>query len=374
VFSKKSSLKIGFLGGGQLARMLILEAHPLSLESHVYCLAKSEPAAQVTSHWHSGSLADSEALVKFVKEMDLVTFESEFFPAKLLAEIDHKNPGKIFPRPSIMQIIQNRQSQKDLLLEAKIPTAKYVNVQTTADLDKAWNDLGGSFVLKKCYGGYDGYGTYFARNFSDLGELSSVVANSDTAFIAEKMISFKRELAIIFVRNTRGQIINLPLVESKQTNGRCDYVLGPSKHPQLIKVQKKITGMMKKMDYVGALAFEFFDTGQELLVNEMAPRVHNSGHYSQDALSESQFLLHLKAGLGHSLNKPKLLSKNFVMVNILGGNDQPLKLPENLQGSLHLYGKTENRLNRKMGHLNYIGDSSKKLLQQAFKERKLFQS
>ena len=181
-------------------------------------------------------------------------------------------------------------------------------------------------------------------------------------------------MAAIFVRNLQGQVINLPLVESKQTEGRCDYVMGPTKHSQFEKMQKKISGMMKKIDYVGALGVEFFDSGKELIVNELAPRVHNSGHYSQNALLENQFLLHLKAGLGNSLKQPKILSKNFVMVNLLGTSENPMSLPENIEGSLHLYGKKENRLNRKMGHINYLGDDSKKLLLKALKERKLFHS
>lgn len=366
-------MKLGFLGGGQLARMMILEAQPLGLECHVFCGSKNDPAAQVCAHWHSGDFTDSSDLLSFVNKMDLVTFESEFVPVKALLEIEKKQTEKIFPRPSIMGKIQNRQSQKQLLIDYKIPTAPYVLVKTAGDLDKAWDKLQGSFVLKTCYGGYDGYGTHFGKKFSDLGKLAPLVANSDHGFIAEKWIPFKRELAVMLFRNKGGEHIAFPLVQSYQVQGTCDLVAGPMKHPQFDKIRKKLFTMMDQIDYVGALGIEFFDTGKELLVNELAPRVHNSGHYSQNALLDSQFCLHLKAGLGHRLMKPRQLSKAFVMANILGTSDQDLTLPTHIQGKIHLYGKRDNRPRRKMGHVNYIGDNIKKLISIAIKERKLFQ-
>lgn len=235
------AVKIGFLGGGQLARMMIQEAQSLGLECHVFCASKQDPAAQVTAHWTPGNITDVKALTAFVEKMDLVTFESEFVPALALEQFSAKIRGKIFPKPSIMREMQNRKSQKELLLKYQIPTAPFVLVNTPKDLDHAWKDLKGSFVLKTCYGGYDGYGTFFARNFSDLGKLATTVTNSEQGFIAEKMISFKRELAVIFVRNQSGKTISLPLVESKQEQGACDYVIGPTGHKSFPKTQKKIT-------------------------------------------------------------------------------------------------------------------------------------
>lgn len=366
--------KLGFLGGGQLARMMILEAQNLGIECHVFCASKQDPAAQVTAHWTSGSITDLKALIGFIENVDLVTFESEFVPAEALEKLDSKMSDKIFPKPSIMREMQNRQTQKNLLIQHKIPTASFVTVNTPSDLDIAWKELKGPFVLKTCYGGYDGYGTFFARKFSDLGNLATTVANSEQAFIAEKMISFKRELAAIFVRNQNGEMICLPLVESKQEQGACDYVVGPIKHVAFARMQKKIKKMMSELHYVGALGVEFFDTGKELLVNELAPRVHNTGHYSQEALKESQFLLHVKAGLGFSLAKPEILEKAFVMTNIMGSHEKALKIPSSIEGKIHLYGKSENRPRRKMGHVNYTGKNAKTLLAKALKERKLFQA
>ena len=136
--------------------------------------------------------------------------------------------------------------------------------------------------------------------------------------------------------------------------------------------------MMNKLDYVGALGVEMFDTGSELWVNELAPRVHNSGHYSQNALSESQFSLHLRAGLGDQIQAPAILARQFVMTNLIGTNEEQVEAPADLTGALHLYGKLENRVGRKMGHVNYLSLSPEKnsstsaLLQKALHERKKF--
>jgi 5-(carboxyamino)imidazole ribonucleotide synthase len=365
--------KIGFLGGGQLARMMILEAHRLGLEPHVFTANANDPAAQATRFTTIGKLQDIKSLENFLEKMDLVTFESEFAPPETLKALEKSSKKRIFPSPEIMRVLQNRLSQKQTLQKFKIPTAHFFPVSTAQDLMAAWNSLNGAFVLKKNFGGYDGYGTFFAKKISDLKGLEEKLQTEPQGFIAEQMISFQRELAAIFVRSANGKTLCLPLVETHQTQGRCDWVRGPLTHKQWPFMQKKIFKMMKGLDYVGALGVEMFDTGRELLVNELAPRVHNSGHYSQQALLESQFTLHLKAGLGEHLNPVQVLAPQFVMTNLLGESDKELVPPNDLKGVLHLYGKTENRPGRKMGHVNYLGPKGSKLLSAALKERKKFQ-
>jgi 5-(carboxyamino)imidazole ribonucleotide synthase len=365
--------KIGFLGGGQLARMMSLEAHRMGHEPHVFAASDTEPSAQVTSHISTGKLQDIKALESFIQKVDLITFESEFVPANTLAWLSANAAGKVFPKPEIMKSLQNRLSQKQTLQKFKIPTADFLAVTDTPDLTRAWETLGGAFVLKKNFGGYDGYGTFFARKTSDLSGLAEKLKTEPQVFMAEKLIAFKREVAAIFVRNTKGKTLCLPLVETHQVGGRCDWVRGPLTHPKWSHLQKKIFQMMKSLNYVGALGVEMFDTGRELWVNELAPRVHNSGHYSQDALSESQFALHLKAGLGEELGPVRTLGSQFVMTNLLGQSDRELIPPGELKGQLHLYGKAENRPGRKMGHVNYLGAKGPALLSHALKERKKFQ-
>ncbi|MGZ3723045.1 MAG: ATP-grasp domain-containing protein, partial [Bdellovibrionales bacterium] len=194
---------------------------------------------------------------------------------------------------------------------------------------------------------------------------------SSFGFIAESFIKFKRELATSFVRSKKN-FVSLPLVESVQKDSRCFSVQGPFKNPRLAKIANSFKRLMKEIDYQGILAVELFDTGRELLVNELAPRVHNSAHYSQDALSCDQFEYHLRAGLDLPLPKVELLRPGFAMVNLLGeGGD--IQLAREAAGHLHWYGKTENRPGRKLGHINVLDKSSKAALARALKWRKDFQ-
>lgn len=367
---KTNPQKLGIIGGGQLARMLIQAADKIGVKSAVICQNLNEPAAQIADQVFLSALDDSQAVLDFVEKMDLVTFESEFLKTDFLFSVEKRNPGKIFPRPRLMKIIQNRKTQKELLLKYRIPTSPFVKVNSVSALKRAWKILGGPFVLKKDYGGYDGYGTFFVKSASDIQKHEKLFHQPSADFIAEKWIPFEKELAIIFIRNSNGVIAEFPLVETNQKNGRCLLVSGPKKHPELPMLKKKFHLLMKKENYVGALAVEMFSFNKKLLVNELAPRVHNSGHYSLDALDLSQFEMHLKAGLGDKLKKPKALTPSFVMMNILGESEKPIQVPKKMKGKVHLYGKLENRPNRKMGHVNYTGDSIEKLLSLAIRESK----
>lgn len=366
-------LKMGFLGGGQLARMMVLEAHRLGIEAHVYSESLTDPAAQVTSFHTQGKLTDFSSLQKFIQNVSCLTFESEFVPPEILAQLEKKAQPFFFPRPEIMKRLQNRQSQKEILKEFKIPTAPFIPVLSQADLQQAWKKLKGPFVLKKNFGGYDGYGTFFAKKEADTERLKEKLPSSPEGFVAEQFVPFKRELAAILVRSSQGKMISLPLVETSQVNGRCDWVRGPVHHPKWAALKKRLFSMLQKLNYVGCMGVEIFDTGKELWINELAPRVHNSGHYSQNALTENQFALHLKAGLGLDLPPLQLVLPQFVMVNVLGQSSEPLQLPKSMSGHLHLYGKLENRTGRKLGHVNYLGPKGAALLRKALQERKKLQ-
>jgi 5-(carboxyamino)imidazole ribonucleotide synthase len=357
--------KIGFLGGGQLARMMILEAHQMGLEPHVLCENPTDPAAQVTSFFHS---SQSQTISDFVREMDFVTFESEFVSTDELLALEQEDPQKIFPSPSLMRILQKRNTQKELLDRYQIPTSPWRFVEKQSDLEKSAMEFKNRFVLKANYGGYDGYGTFFSRSAKDLESLEKELG-PNKSFIAEKTVRFERELACLLARNAAGQVITFPLVQTKQMKGRCDSVFGPVKHSKWKTLEGKFANLLKDLNYVGVLAIEMFDTGRELLVNELAPRVHNSGHYSQDALLEDQFCVHLKAGLDKSLNPSHLLAPAFVSLNLLGGKKE-FQWPTEMNGIFHWYGKKETREGRKMGHINFLGKSIATLLPLALKERK----
>jgi 5-(carboxyamino)imidazole ribonucleotide synthase len=367
---QQDNLGLAILGGGQLAQMLAQASAPMGYPAEILSQNQNDPARLVTAFWSQGNPQNKSDLKDFLKHKKLLTFESEFIDADALIEIERESKLFIFPRPHLMKLLQYRSSQKIALLQFGLPTADFMSVRNHVDLNKAWEKFNGNFVLKKAFGGYDGYGTYFVRNAKEFAKANAVL--SGEIFIAEPFVHFKRELATVICRSQNGSIVCLPLVQSHQISHRCDWVTGPEHHREFAKLQKKIFKMLTTLNYVGCIAFEFFDTGKNLFINEVAPRVHNSGHYSQEALLHSQFDLHVMAGLGLELPKPQLKTKAFVMTNLIGKSQKPIAVPKGLSGKLHMYSKAENRPGRKMGHVNYIGESKSRLLNIALKERKKF--
>ncbi len=365
--------KLGLVGGGQLARMLVIDAHSLGLESHVLCHHKDEPATRVTPFFSLDGMASDKSIKNFVKDLDYLTFESELVPTAILRWLDQNDLGSgrarpfVFPRPSLMLQIQNRASQKKLLEKFQIPTLPWLEIDKFEKLYEAAAIKDLPLILKKSFGGYDGYGTYLVDS-KKMENLKSLFPGS---FILEPRISFERELALGIVRNTKGQFAQLPLVHTVQKDSKCDFAAGPIDFP-VSGMVSKIKKMMNAVDYVGILHFEFFLWQKKLWVNELAPRVHNSSHFSMDALSESQFTLHLKAGLGHRLTNPRQKAPHFAMFNLIAQDHTPLKNPAQLAGRLHWYGKSESRPGRKMGHINYFGDSMASLIQLGKTDRRRF--
>jgi 5-(carboxyamino)imidazole ribonucleotide synthase len=370
-------LKLGILGGGQLAQMLALAAYPYGILPQIYAPSSTEPAAQVSPFFFQGDLKDEKALESFLKQCDVVTFESEFLNASLLEKLSLDTQTPIFPHPRLMGELQDRLSQKRLLEKYKIPTAPWGVVDTWSDIEaltESLSSVGREIVLKQRRFGYDGYGTFFVNPKKDFSLWEQIQSKTKEGFIAESKIPFKRELALILARDRHGNIVDFPLVESKQTNARCDWVMGPIRHPKEQALRKVLKHFIRKEDYIGVIAFELFDTGKELLVNEIAPRVHNSGHYSQDALSMSQFQAHVMAVCNQQLFTPKVLAP-FAMANLLGVTGETPSWPRTLwssqhQGHLHWYGKKENRAHRKMGHINTLGKTPKAALSVALTARR----
>ncbi|NJL26191.1 MAG: ATP-grasp domain-containing protein [Calothrix sp. SM1_5_4] len=330
--------QIGILGGGQLARMLALSAHPLGLDVSVFAAQSTEPAALVCGKTRLGSMGDEADLRKFLSGVNVVTFESEFVDIDKLRRCVPRE-AYVFPRLDVIEGIQDRLPQKRLLDRFNINTSPWLEVRNAADLREAQECFREGFVLKQRRFGYDGYGTFVCRN----GRVDSqILQKSPHGFVAEKFVAFKRELAVSFVRSRSGDFLALPLVESVQVDSRCFSVHGPVRHRGLKALQARFKKLMHELDYVGILAVEMFDTGKELVVNELAPRVHNSAHYSQDGLTCSQFEYHLRAGLDLPLPKINLTRPGFAMVNLLGEGRAPVRLSYSPFGKLHWYGKTEN--------------------------------
>ncbi len=365
-------LRVGILGGGQLARMLALSAHPLGVEPWILSESQGDPAAQVSSYWMKGKISSRSDLQRFLGKVDVATFESEFLDAKLLQSLSAQTRTPVYPHPTIIETLQDRWTQKRLLTKWSIPTAPFVKVTSRRSAERAYQELGEKMVLKQRRMGYDGYGTFVVDS---LKELSAIPweRSSQHGWIAESWIPFEHEWAILMVRNTKGNTVELPLVKTFQKDSRCLWVAGPAKPPRSFeKIRGKLKVLLSKIQYVGVIAFELFSRKGEFLVNEIAPRVHNSGHYSLDALSTSQFEYHLRAILDAELPNPLCLSKGFAMMNLLGEEKSVDLRPWPAQAHLHWYGKSENRPGRKMGHYTVLGRSPQTALKEALRLRRRF--
>ncbi|PCI38349.1 MAG: hypothetical protein COB53_04865 [Elusimicrobia bacterium] len=347
---------VGIVGGGQLARMLALKGHEMGLTVRVLSKSSMDPAAQVCAGWVKGDPTRRGDLTAFFKTVSVITFESEFYSGGMFAEISRKTKTRVSPSPRIMGLLQDRLSQKRLLVKYGILTSEFVSV---SDPRAAFKTLG-PCVFKTRMGGYDGYGTFVVKRESDLAALKVA------PMIAERFIPFKAELAVSIVRGKNGTICVLPLVRTCQKDSRCLWVKGPIRHCAFPALVRKLKRLLAAEKYVGICAFELFDTGKELLVNEIAPRVHNSAHYSLDALDEDQFTLHMKAVVAAVLPRAvSFAAKGFAMWNLLGTGAKAPRWSYPAGVHLHWYGKNGNRPGRKMGHINAVGKSPDRALASA---------
>ena len=384
-------VKLGILGGGQLARMLAMEAHALGFEVHVFSTSPQDPAGQVVGRHHQGDVASPSAVTTFARHMNLLTFESENVPLSSLDALRKLEacPSLVMaPAPHLMAMFSDRRQQKNTLAVAGLPTAPYCVLppQLSASelgpyLQQAFQGRQQAFVLKACRGGYDGRGTYFfqvhgegakAAQAGGQTDLASFLEQYGTALIAEVEVKFARELATSVARSQEGEICFFPVVETKQRHHQCDWVKGPiamEGRPWQV-LQDNLRALLHELEYVGLITFELFETAQGALwINEVAPRVHNSAHYSMNALSVCQFQMHLRAIQGLALSAPKILAPGFAMANLVGTGAPVTCLQQKGEAFLHWYGKKENRPHRKMGHVNAVGESPEKALDRALAAR-----
>lgn len=357
--------KVGYLGGGQLARLLAMSAHHLGIEPHVFCKSPHDPAAQVVRHFHAGEINDTLALRRFIDSVDYLTFESEFVDIELLKKSLFNSNIIIAPQAELMKSWQDRRTQKNLLDQYGLKTAPWRDVSKTDLLDLAMKELGLPLVFKKRLGGYDGYGTFVVRTREELSKFKDEHFEEDL-FIAEKFIAFERELAVIVARSRDGSTTHLPWVESQQTQSRCDWVKGPIKISNGKNIIQSIFKMLTDLDYVGVMGVEFFQGQRQTLINEIAPRVHNTGHYSLSLPGYNQFDLHNLAIIGEPLPPPPKVQQGFAMANLIGTGEE---LHFKTTDQLFWYGKKDNIPGRKMGHVNSVGETPEKALKQVLKKR-----
>lgn len=361
--------KIGYLGGGQLARMLIHSAQSMGLETHVLSAHEQDPAAQVSRNWRQGSTDQASDLERFLKSVDVATFESEFLNTDLLLQVSKIVKTALHPSPHVMGQLRDRLSQKQLFDQHKLATSPWSPANKLKDILNFIEKESLPVVFKKRLFGYDGYGTFVVKTKNQLNDFLNSIFHEDQ-FIVEKFIPFDKELAVILARSQDGSFTHLPFVETRQKDSRCDWVKGPISMKSASVTLKALKTFLKKMNYVGVMGVEFFISKKEILINEVAPRVHNSGHYSLTTPGPSQFDLHNACLLGLKLPKPIEIKKGFAMVNLIG-SDKKVQLKA-VEG-LHWYGKSENRRGRKMGHLNTLGSNGEQALKKALKLRKEIQ-
>jgi 5-(carboxyamino)imidazole ribonucleotide synthase len=367
--------RVGILGGGQLGLMLAEAALKLDLIPVVFCSKNNEPAVSVAKEVVIADPKDIDSIKQFCDSVDIIAAESEFFPfPDLLGE---KNPTKILPKLSTLKILSDKLQQKILWQHNYLPTAPFEKLDHETEL-KNWlgsleSKFPDGFVIKTAKNGYDGKGVFVCNKYSQaLQNFCEEALKKGGDLYCEKKINFRQELAIIGCRSISGEFASYPLVKSEQRNGVCYLVQGPATSLGALKVlETKAQKLAKKIaevtEIVGAFGIEFFeDTCGELLINEIAPRVHNSGHYSQNASITSQFENHWRALLGLPLGSTE--SKGFfAMLNLLGPsgvscNESFSKRPIAPSGTtLHWYGKTEIKPGRKLGHINGVVDNKEKL-------------
>jgi 5-(carboxyamino)imidazole ribonucleotide synthase len=362
---------IGILGGGQLGYMLALAGYPLGLHFRFFDPSPEAPvgriAARVTAEY-----SDEAALDKFGNGLELVTYEFENVPVAAVRYLAER--VSVFPSPAALEAAQHRLREKQLFRDLGIATTEFAAVATAEGLDAAVRKIGLPAVLKTCRMGYDGKGQWLLRSAGDVGRAKQEMpvgggpvtqtanGQGEAPFILERFVSFARELSVLAVRGRTGEIAVYPLVENHHRGGILRLSLAPA--PRLdAGIQREAEDAARRMfealQYVGVLAIEFFEKDGHLLANEMAPRVHNSGHWTIEGAVTSQFENHLRAVMGLPLGSTSAIGSS-AMLNLIGDVPEPGDILSIRDAHLHLYGKTP-RAGRKLGHVTLRAGSSEQL-------------
>ncbi len=359
-----SNFKLGILGGGQLGKMLLTETRKFDIQTYVIDPSKEAPCQFGATEFFIGDLMEFNAIYEFGKKVNLLTIEIENVNLDALDKLEAEGLP-IFPSPKTLRLIQNKGRQKDFYVENKIPTSLHQRFVSLEGLKKSLekNELEFPFVWKCAQFGYDGNGVKIVRSTIDLVNLPKVEC------ITEQMVPFKNELAVIVARSVSGEVKTYPVVEMEfhPEANQVEYVICPARIDE--KAAQKATEIALKVsnvfNHVGLLAVELFQTeDDEILVNEVAPRPHNSGHYSIEASYTSQFENHLRAILNLPLGNTDSKVAG-IMVNLVGEEGFSGQVVyENIEKIMaidgvtpHIYGKRETRPFRKMGHVTIVNEN-----------------
>jgi 5-(carboxyamino)imidazole ribonucleotide synthase len=358
---------IGILGGGQLGYMLALAGYPLGLHFRFFDPSPEAPVGRIASRV-TADFRDESALEKFANGLELVTYEFENVPVDSVRFLAERAP--VYPSPRALEVAQDRIREKALFQELGIPTTEFVPVAGRDELDAAVKKIGLPAILKTCRMGYDGKGQWHLRTADDVAKAKSDLSQQSTntpasreiRYILEKFVPFARELSVIAVRARTGETAVYPLVENHHRGGILRLSLAPAPHldPAIQRAAEQAArAVFDELQYVGVLAIEFFEQGGKLLANEMAPRVHNSGHWTIEGALTSQFENHLRAVVGLPLGSTLAIGCS-AMLNLIGETPEAAEVLAIRDAHLHLYGKSA-RAGRKLGHVTLRASSSEQL-------------
>ncbi|MBD65858.1 MAG: hypothetical protein CME62_11670 [Halobacteriovoraceae bacterium] len=352
---------VGILGAGQLASFIAQRLQ--ARESHiiVYAQTESDPGIEYSHQVIVGHKSDKERLLRFFELCDVVILESEFFQVELLRELQEKTQTKIYPELSAFEQLATKKKQKEFFIQADIPFASTIEIKSNELPQETQFPL----MLKKSYGSYDGLGNLIVK---DLDEFQKQINNFSSHFseeiLAEELLDIDYEFACMLVKSEEKTEVLYP-VDTIQQDSICHIVRAPSmmSEADLIKLKQYMNRIAETLTGSGIFAFEFFKTKDgRILVNEAAPRVHNSYHFSIEGLTESQFELMVRVALGEEIPKSELKYMSCSMINIIGQRNTEnyhLEIPHidlAIEMKTHLYGKKESRVGRKLGHVTIWGE------------------
>lgn len=360
-----SDFKLGILGGGQLGKMMLYDTRKFDIQTYVLDPSADAPCKIACDKFIQGSLMDFDTVYNFGKQVDVLTFEIELVNVDALEKLEQEGI-KVFPSSKTLRIIQNKGKQKQFYKDNNLPTSDFVLFENLSNLKSQISNFKSPFVWKSTEFGYDGNGVKVIRKIEDLEQLP------EGECIAEQMVDFKNELAVIVARNPSGEIKTYPVVEMEfhPEANQVEYVICPARIDDNVaqKARDLALKVSENFEHVGLLAVEMFQTqNDEILINEVAPRPHNSGHYSIEASYTSQFEQHLRAildlPLGNTDSKVAGVMVNLVGAEGFSGNVVYENIEKILQldGVIpHIYGKKQTRPFRKMGHVTITNQDVQK--------------
>lgn len=365
--------KVGIVGGGQLGRMMAMESKDLDIEVTVLDPTPNCPASKYAKQV-VGDFADEQTVLAFGKDKDVLTFEIESANAEALQALEESGK-EIHPSPKTLSIIKDKFAQKEFLVKNNIPVAPCARFDTIDDIKTFAAIHGYPLVLKSRFGSYDGRGNRTIKTEEEIGDAQEALGEN---LYVEAWVPFEKELAVVSARDTSGTVYSYPVVETIHVDHICDTVISPADVSKSVseKAAQLAQRIMEIFHGAGVFGIEMFVTKEdEVLINEIAPRVHNSGHHTLAGFDVSQFRQHMCAVSGESILNPKPFGAYAVMKNILGEQNQTadpkgIEDAEALGAHVEIYGKHDTKIKRKMGHLTVVSASLEEALCLATEARK----